>query len=87
MIVGQQKPLKEIWEMIREHKKVLVLGCNACVAVCHQGGTKQAEIITSLLRMQAIQAEVAWKLAVLNGSVSMNFSNLPWMQFPKRRLY
>jgi ferredoxin len=62
MIVGQQKPLEEIWEMVSEHRKVLVLGCNSCVAVCHQGGTKQAEVLTSLLRMQAIQEEVEIEL-------------------------
>ena len=62
MIVGQQKPLEEIWEMVSKHRKVLVLGCNACVAVCHQGGTKQAEVLTSLLRMQATQKEVAIEL-------------------------
>ena len=64
MIVGQQKPLEEIWKMVREHKKVLVLGCNTCVAVCHQGGTKQAEVLTSLLRMQATQEESEIELEV-----------------------
>ena len=62
MIVGQQKPLEEILEMIRKHRRVLVLGCNSCVAVCHQGGTKQAEVLTSLLRMQATQEEVEIEL-------------------------
>jgi len=55
MIVGQQKPLDEIWEMIKGHKKVLVFGCNTCVAVCQQGGNKEAEILASLLRMKATQ--------------------------------
>jgi ferredoxin len=64
MIVGQQKPLEEIWTMVREHQKVLVLGCNSCVAVCHQGGTKQAEVLSSLLRMQATQDNVAIELDV-----------------------
>jgi ferredoxin len=62
MKVGKQKPLEEIWEMVTEHRIVLVLGCNSCVAVCHQGGTKQAEVLTSLLRMQATQKEVAIEL-------------------------
>jgi ferredoxin len=62
MIVGQQKPLEEIWGMVRQHRKVLVFGCNSCVAVCHQGGTKQAEVLTSLLRMQATQDEVEIEL-------------------------
>jgi len=55
MIVGKQKPLEEIWEMIRTYKKVLVFGCNTCVAVCHEGGNKEAEIMVSLLRMKAKQ--------------------------------
>jgi len=55
MIVGKQKPLDEIWEMIKGYKKVLVFGCNTCVAVCHEGGNKEAEILASLLRMKAVQ--------------------------------
>ena len=67
MIVGQQKPLEEIWEMIRKHRKVLVLGCNSCVAVCHQGGTKQAEVVASLLRMQATQEKV--EIELMDGGI------------------
>lgn len=58
MIVGEQKPLEEIWEMVRHHKRITVFGCNTCVAVCHQGGNKEAEIMASLLRMKALQEEV-----------------------------
>lgn len=58
MIVGEQKPLEEIWEMIRHHKNVTVFGCNTCVAVCHQGGNKEAEVMASLLRMKASQEGV-----------------------------
>lgn len=64
MIVGQQKPIDEIWKMIRGQRKVLVLGCNSCVAVCHQGGTKQAEVLASLLRMQAVQEGLEIQLDV-----------------------
>jgi hypothetical protein len=58
VIVGKQKQLEEIWEMIQSHSKVLVLGCNTCVAVCHAGGNREAEILASLLRMLAIQKHV-----------------------------
>ena len=58
MIVGEQKPFEEIWQMIRHYRKVLVFGCNTCVAVCHAGGNKEAEILGSLLRMQAKQEGV-----------------------------
>jgi len=64
MIVGQQKPIDEIWKMIKGQRKVLVLGCNSCVAVCHQGGTKQAEVLASLLRMQAVQEGAEMQLDV-----------------------
>ncbi len=58
MIVGEQKPFEEIWEMVMEHKQLTVFGCNTCVAVCHQGGNKEANILTSLLRMHASQQEI-----------------------------
>jgi len=58
MIVGKQKPLDEIWGMIKDYKRVLVFGCNTCVAICHEGGNKEAEILGSLLRMKAKQAAV-----------------------------
>ena len=55
MIVGEQKPLEEIWNMLKPFKRILVFGCNTCVAVCHTGGNKEAEILASLLRMKARQ--------------------------------
>jgi hypothetical protein len=53
MIVGQQKPIEEIWGMVKGFKKVIVFGCNTCVAVCHAGGDKEAQILASLLRIKA----------------------------------
>ena len=55
MIIGSQKPIEEIWGMVKDFKKVLVFGCNTCVAVCHAGGEKEAETIASLIRMRAGQ--------------------------------
>ena len=55
MIIGEQKPFEEIWDMVKGHKQLTVFGCNTCVAVCHQGGNKEAEIMASLLRMRATQ--------------------------------
>ncbi len=58
MIVGKQKPFDEIWHMIKGYRNVLIFGCNTCVAVCHEGGNKEAEILASLLRMKAKQEGV-----------------------------
>lgn len=55
MIIGSQKPIDEIWEMVKGFRKVLVFGCNTCVAVCHAGGEKEAETIASLIRIRAAQ--------------------------------
>ncbi len=55
MIVGEQKPFDEIWEMVKDYKKIVVTGCNTCVAICHAGGSKEAETLASLLRIKAEQ--------------------------------
>ncbi len=51
MIMGERKPLSEIREMLTGYKKVLVLGCRTCVAVCMAGGDKEVELLGSQLRM------------------------------------
>jgi len=51
MIVGEQKPLEEIKELIGDAEKVLVAGCGTCVAVCFAGGEREAEILASVLRL------------------------------------
>jgi len=58
MIVGSQKPIDEIWDMVRDFKKVLVFGCNTCVAICHAGGDKEAQTLASMLKMRAGQEGV-----------------------------
>jgi len=51
MIVADKKPIEEIIEDIKDHKSVLVLGCNECVTVCEAGGKKEVGILASALRM------------------------------------
>lgn len=53
MIVGSQKPIDEIWSMVKDSKKVLVFGCNTCVAISHSGGEKEAQVLATMLRMRA----------------------------------
>ncbi len=51
MIVAERKPLKEIQDSIQDYKRVLVLGCGTCVAVCMAGGEKEVALLASQLRM------------------------------------
>ncbi|HDG97508.1 MAG TPA: hypothetical protein ENG73_04980 [Desulfobacterales bacterium] len=53
MIVAEQKPIKEIWEMVKDFDKVLVIGCKGCVTVCNVGGAKEVGVLASLLRIAA----------------------------------
>lgn len=51
MIVANRKPVAEIVAMIKDQKRVLVLGCKGCVSVCSAGGEREVEILASLLRL------------------------------------
>jgi ferredoxin len=53
MIVGEQKPLAEIRQMIKGFKRVLLVGCGTCVTVCFAGGAKEVGILGSALRLAA----------------------------------
>lgn len=53
MIVAEQKPLQEIKELIGDAEQVLVVGCGTCVTVCFAGGEREAQILSSSLRMSS----------------------------------
>lgn len=52
MIVGEIKPFEEIKEMLKDYKKILVVGCGTCMSVCLSGGRKQVELLASSLRKE-----------------------------------
>jgi len=51
MITAERKPFDEIKESVKDYKKIMVLGCETCVAVCQAGGEKEAAILASELRL------------------------------------
>ncbi len=51
MIVAEQKPIRELVEMLRGHENVLLAGCATCVAECAVGGEREVETLAPILRM------------------------------------
>lgn len=51
MIIADQKPLAEIRQSVARFRKLLVVGCQGCVAVCLAGGAKEVAVMSSALRM------------------------------------
>ncbi|MCP4690579.1 MAG: hypothetical protein GY859_21175, partial [Desulfobacterales bacterium] len=51
MIVGEQKPLAEIKEIVAPYKKLLILGCGTCVKTCFAGGEDEVATMASALRL------------------------------------
>lgn len=63
MIIGEQKPLEEIEEMIMGYQRVLIAGCNTCVAICFAGGEKEVGVLASALRMRAKMSDRMQEIA------------------------
>ncbi len=51
MIIAERKPMNELLDMISGVKRLLVLGCRGCVAICSAGGDKEVSIIAAALRL------------------------------------
>ncbi len=51
MIKAEQKPIDEILTFLDPYNKILLVGCGACVTVCHAGGEKEVGLLASGLRM------------------------------------
>ncbi len=51
MIIAERRTIPEILENIEPYKKVLLLGCRGCVAVCSAGGDREVAILAEALRL------------------------------------
>lgn len=51
MIIAERKPLREIISKVDGVDKLLIVGCNTCVAVCLAGGDKEVAMLGSTLRL------------------------------------
>jgi len=51
MIVADRKTVREIRDMIKNHKRVLLVGCGTCVTVCLAGGEREVGILGAAVRM------------------------------------
>ena len=55
MITAELKPVGEILKYVEPFGKILLVGCNDCVTVCHAGGRKEVAVLASLLRMARLK--------------------------------
>ncbi|MDR2612774.1 MAG: methylenetetrahydrofolate reductase C-terminal domain-containing protein [Deltaproteobacteria bacterium] len=55
MIIASRKPFAEIKGFVAGCSRILVAGCRGCVTVCNAGGSKEVEILASLLRLDAMR--------------------------------
>ncbi|NLD45519.1 MAG: hypothetical protein GX657_18740 [Chloroflexi bacterium] len=51
MIVAERKPIPEILNNVRELERLLVVGCDTCVAVCLAGGQREVAVLSAALRL------------------------------------
>ncbi len=51
MIVAERKPIPEILNNVREVDRLLVVGCDTCVAVCMAGGEREVAVLSSAIRL------------------------------------
>ena len=51
MIIAERKPMNELLDMISGVKRLLVLGCRGCVAICSAGGDKEVNVIAAALKL------------------------------------
>ncbi len=56
MITAERKPLDEILGYLKDHRRILLAGCNECVTVCHAGGRREVAVLASALELARSRA-------------------------------
>jgi len=56
VIVAHRKPMEEILQSLEGISRLVVCGCNSCVAVCHSGGENEVQILAAQIRIARQQA-------------------------------
>jgi ferredoxin len=51
VIIGTRKPLAEIQEMVKKYDRLLLAGCDTCVAECASGGRREVAELAASLQM------------------------------------
>jgi hypothetical protein len=82
MITADRKPFDEIYAMTEGHDRVLVAGCDTCVAICMSGGEREAEILASEIGIKAKQE--GRELTVEHTAASASASGSTWTRSPSR---
>ena len=63
MVKATQKPLEEIFDMVKGYRRVLVVGCGGCTSVCLAGGQRETLALADELAAGARQAHVPQQYA------------------------
>lgn len=67
MIIGEQKPLTDIIDMVESEGggRILVVGCRSCVAVCLAGGEKEVAELASSLEEHSASRGMDWTVSTV----------------------
>lgn len=65
MIVAERKTIPQLVDILKRHKKILVLGCGTCVTVCLAGGEREVSIIASALRIASRVQKLGFEVSEL----------------------
>lgn len=69
MIITEQKKIEEVLDLLKDSKKIIIVGCGECATACQTGGEEQVKEMAELLKEK-------WDGEVLNTLVIENACDL-----------